>query len=174
MNQFTEKDIVTYRNFLKPEDFDKVSNQLDKDKWSWGQSSIPVTEESDFITPFWYMVLEEEFFTDYLLGLIEKKTKQNYTLDRCYCNGMTHGMTGIFHTDSTKDNSRTALLYSNFSWQQDWEGKTVFYINGKTHYVDYIPNSLVIFPGSLLHRAESTSRLFTGLRTTVAWKLNIT
>ena len=41
----------------------------------------------------------------------------------------------------------------------------------KYHYAECYPNSLVIFPGLIPHRAEPTSRFFTGLRKTVAWKL---
>ena len=84
---------------------------------------------------------------------------------------MTYGQDGDFHTDDDSPNSRTALLYANEEWIQEWGGKTVFAFEDKYHYVEPIPNSLVIFPSGIPHRAESVTRYYTGLRTTVAWKL---
>ena len=46
-------------------------------------------------------------------------------------------------------------------------------LDGEYHYNEFIPNSIVIFPGMIPHRAETTTRLFTGLRKTVAWKLQL-
>ena len=63
------------------------------------------------------------------------------------------------------------LLYANDTWKQEWGGKTVFKVNGKYHYKEFIPNSIVLFPGLIPHRAEVTTRFITGLRKTVESKL---
>lgn len=166
----TEQDILTYENFLSPEDWQKMQTYLREDRWEFGSvSNIPNKDKMYF--PFWNMVLEQKFFTVHLLKIINDRINDNYLLDRCYCNGMTYGQYGDFHTDDERPNSRTALLYANEDWAQEYGGKTVFALENKYHYVEPIPNSLIIFPSGFIHRAESVTRYYTGLRTTVAWKL---
>ena len=174
MQTFTEKDIITYENFFNPEDFKEISNYLNRSMWKWGHGALPNghPDQPELVTPFWKMGLtQEDFFSTYLFDIIKKKTNQDYLLTRCYCNGHTFGSSGNFHIDWNNETGRTVILYANDIWKQEWNGKTVFDINGKYHYIDFVPNSIVIFPGIIPHRAESTSRLFTGLRKTVAWKL---
>ncbi len=167
---FTREDIITIDNFLELEDFNKTLDFLARPKWGWGHGSNPNNPE--YSTPFWKMELtEEQFFHDYIFNLIKKTTNEEYFLTRCYANGHTYGSCGSFHTDWDDDSGRTALLYANDSWMQEWGGKTVFLVNGQCHYIECIPNTLVIFPAIIPHRAEGTSRFFNGLRKTIAWKL---
>ena len=174
MKFFTEKDIVTYENFFDDRDFDTILDYLNRPMWKWGHGSLPKThpDRPEFVTPFWAMELRREaFFVDYLLNVINNKINKKFIFDGCYCNGHTYGTSGSFHQDWEDSTGRTVLLYANDVWEQEWGGKTVFNIDGRYHYVDFVPNSIVIFPGIIPHRAESTTRLFTGLRKTVAWKL---
>ena len=177
MHTFNESHIITYDNFFEPEDFKSISNYLNRPMWKWGHGSLPDghPDKPEFATPFWKMDLSAEyFFTNYLFNIISKKTNQRYNLTRCYCNGHTYGTSGIFHEDWHDETGRTVLLYANDTWKQEWGGKTVFDVNGKYYYKEFIPNSIVLFPGIIPHRAESISRFFTGLRKTVAWKLILT
>ena len=174
MSDFTESDIITYRDFFKPNDFETVLEYLSRPMWRWGSGSLcdGHPDKPEFNTPFWKMDLTEEyFFTTYLFNIIREKTNQDFYITRCYCNGHLYGTSGLFHEDWDDDRGRTIILYSNDTWKQEWGGKTVFNFNGKYHYNEFIPNSIVIFPGIIPHRAEVTSREFTGLRKTVAWKL---
>ena len=174
MKNFTEEDIITYENFFDQRDFKSISNYLNRPMWKWGTGSLPDghPDKPDFATPFWKMDLSKEyFFADYLFKIIMEKTNQKYDITRCYCNGHTHGTSGVFHEDWLDSTGRTVLLYANDTWKQEWGGKTVFNLNGKYHYKEFIPNSIVLFPGIIPHRAEVTTRFFTGLRKTVAWKL---
>tara|TARA_B100001250_G_C19718312_1_gene752601 strand:+ start:185 stop:700 length:516 start_codon:yes stop_codon:yes gene_type:complete len=166
---FSEKDIITYDNFLSAEDFKSVSDYLKRPKWKWGHGSF-----SEGGYEFWIMdLMTEYFFTNKLLNIIIEKTGQDYFLSRCYCNGHTYGTAGTFHQDCLDSDGRTVLLYANDTWKQQWGGKTVFDIDGKYHYNEFVSNSIVIFPGVIPHRAETTTRDFTGLRKTVAWKLKL-
>lgn len=166
----TEQDILTYENFLSPEDWQKMQTYLREDRWEFGSvSDIPNKDKMYF--PFWNMALKQKFFIVHLLKIINDRINDNYFLHRCYCNGMTYGQDADFHTDDDSPNSRTALLYANEEWTQEWGGKTVFGLEDKYHYVEPIPNSLIIFPSNIYHRAEPVTRHYTGLRKTVAWKL---
>lgn len=53
----------------------------------------------------------------------------------------------------------------------EWGGKTIFNLNNQYEYYDPCPNTAICFPGEISHMAEGVSRLFTGLRVTIAWKL---
>lgn len=166
---FTESDIVTYHDFFDREDFGSILEYLNRPMWRWGHGSRPI---SGFYTPFWQMNLDEDdFFTKYLFNIIEEKTNQKFDLDTCYCNGHMYGTSGLFHEDWNTEKGRTVLLYANRTWKQEWGGKTVFDLNGKYYYHEFIPNSVVVFPGLIQHRAETSNRTFSGLRKTVAWKL---
>ena len=115
-----------------------------------------------------YLVDNSRFLKGFV---IKKKTNENFSLDRCYANGHAFGSSGTFHTDWNDETGKTALLYANDTWRQEWGGKTVFNIDGEYHYTEFHPNSLVIFPGLIPHRAEDPTKFFLGLRKTVAWKL---
>ena len=170
MIKYTEKDIVVYKNFFETEDFETILDYLNRPMWEWGHFSS--SSKVDNMTHFWKMELsKEDFFNEYLFNIIKKKTNEEFSLTRCYANGHTYGTSGNFHTDWEDGSGRTALLYANDTWRQEWGGKTVYNLNGEYHYTECYPNSLVIFPGIIPHRAEATSRFFTGLRKTVAWKL---
>ena len=172
MTKYTEKDIVVYKDFLETEDYVTVLDSLRRPMWEWGHTSLHDANATDNVTPFFMMDLsKDKFFCEHLFKIIKQKTNENFVLTRCYANGQTFGQAGNFHTDWDDGTGKTALLYANETWRQEWGGKTAFDINGKYHYTECYPNSLVIFPGLIPHRAEPTSRFFTGLRKTVAWKL---
>ena len=166
---FSEKDVVVYNNIFSHNDIIKIQTYLHEPKWEWGQVSHPENEGEVF--PFWIMTLEQDFFTKDLFNIITKKLKGKWKINRCYCNGSTFGMEGSFHTDDDHPDTKTVIYYANEYWSQEWGGKTVFALEDKYHYVEPIPNSLVIFPSGLTHRAESVNRQFKQLRTTIAWKL---
>lgn len=165
---YTEKDIIVYKDVFSHNDRKQIQTYLDEPNWKWGQVSLTEGE----VFPFWMMRLEQQdFFTKDLFNIISEKLEGEYIIDRCYCNGMTYGIEGSFHTDDIRPDTKTVLYYANEYWKQEWGGKTVFGLEDKYHYVEPIPNSLVVFPSNLVHRAEPTTRLFKQLRTTIAWKL---
>jgi hypothetical protein len=84
------------------------------------------------------------------------------------------GTQGEPHQDGYSENARTFLFYAVKNWRVDWSGKTVYILNrNEQHYELPEPNKGVLFPGKMFHYAEQTTRKFTGLRVTIAWKLHI-
>ena len=169
MESFDKSYVVAYHNLFPVQDCWKIIEYLNRPQWAFGHGST--NYESD--TPFWVMNLNNEtFFTDYLLNIIQEKTKEKFSLERVYANGHMFGTQGQPHQDSLESNARTFLFYANDNWSIDWSGKTVFLLNkSEQHYELPTPNKGVIFPGRMFHYAEQTTRKFTGLRITVAWKL---
>lgn len=169
MESFDRKDVVAYHNLFSLQDCWKIIEYVNRPNWAFGHGST----NNESSTPFWVMNLNNEiFFTDYLLNIIQEKTKEKFSLERVYANGHMFGTQGEPHQDSPKSNARTFLFYANNDWSIDWSGKTVFLLNKtEQHYELPTPNKGVIFPGRMFHYAEQTTRKFTGLRITIAWKL---
>ena len=165
-------DIKEYNNVFSREDWNKILDCICKPNWYFGHGSF-ADDRRKVGYPFWRIDLDQdEFFTKYLLNIIEEKTNQQYELYDVYANGHTFGTQGSFHQDWHDERGRTFLFYVNEVWKLEWGGKTAFDLgNGNTYFHVPKPNSAIIFPGVIPHAAEVTSRSFTGLRVTIAWKL---
>ena len=171
MATFSKHDVKRYPDLFSKSEKSVINSRLSQAAWSYGHGSHPVGDPNRKGS-FWMMDLRSDpFFTEYLLNIIEETTEQKYELNSVYCNGHTFGTSGDFHKDWDDEPGRTFLYYVNDSWKQDWNGKTVFKFNDKYHYSEFIPNSGILFPGVIPHKAEGTSRSFLDLRKTIAWKL---
>lgn len=171
METFSRDEIISYRNMFSVDDYWKIMEYVNRPQWAFGHGSNNSTPS----TPFWVMNLNDEpFFTDYLLNIIQEKTNKKFDLERVYANGHMFGTQGEPHQDGYFENSRTFLFYAVEKWRVDWSGKTVYILNrNEQHYELPEPNKGVLFPGKMFHYAEQTTRKFTGLRVTVAWKLHL-
>lgn len=169
METFSRNDIKVYENIFTLEDCWKILEYTNRPKWAFGHGS----NNFESNTPFWVMNLNNDtFFTTHLLNIIEEKTNQKFDLERVYANGHMFGTQGEPHQDGCSKNARTFLFYANDNWSIDWSGKTVYILNKtEQHYELPTPNKGVLFPGRMFHYAEQTTRKFTGLRITIAWKL---
>lgn len=93
---------------------------------------------------------------------------------RCYANGYTYGTDGYFHTDSTRADEHTVILYMCETWDSDWAGETVWRCDdlaGGWASVMPAPNRAVILPSNRLHCARAVSRKCTELRVTLMYKV---
>ena len=51
MKGYTEKDIIVYKNFFEPEDFETILHHLNEPRWKWGHFSAPSYDND--MTWFW-------------------------------------------------------------------------------------------------------------------------
>ena len=80
----------------------------------------------------------------------------NLKLYRMYINLFAPGENPYFHTDSTDDKDITFLYYvPTDDWDIDGGGETQFYHDGVMSGVLSIPNRMVYFDSTILHRATS-------------------
>ena len=80
----------------------------------------------------------------------------NLKLYRMYINLFAPGENPYFHTDSTDDGDITFLYYvPSDDWDIDDGGETQFYHDGEMTGVLPIPNRMVYFDSTILHRATS-------------------
>lgn len=172
-HNFTNDNIQVYENVFSPLDIDTIQNYLKRPNWIWGHTS-KMNPDLKKTTVFWSMDLQKEkFFTEYLVNKIQNIVGCELQLKRCYANGNTFGLPSELHQDGNIDNHMTFLYYSNNYWSHEFGGKTAFIFDddNKNKYILPAKNRAVYFPGLIPHYAEEVTRLYSGLRTVVVWKL---
>ena len=90
---------------------------------------------------------------------------------RCYVNAHTYGVEGYPHTDSSRPDDRTMVLYLNKEWRREWGGETMIYAGQDIVHAE-IPkfNHGIIFPGNQFHVAKGVTRICPALRITLMFK----
>lgn len=90
--------------------------------------------------------------------LFEEKTRpfvsDNQKLYRMYVNCFAPSENPYFHTDGDNGDI-TFLYYPNKMWDIQEGGETQFIVNNEIYGVTSIPNRMVYFDASILHRATS-------------------
>lgn len=103
---------------------------------------------------------------------IEAAIGSSQKLLRAYANGHTYGTEGYAHKDSSREDYLSSIYFAHDNWQQDWGGELLFYgENGEIiKSVAPLSGRIVIFPGCILHRASSPSRICPMLRVSFVFK----
>ena len=177
-------------NFFTEEIHHEISKLMDRPKWA--------LKGGNSENRFWHMddLQLEDYFSHYLFEIIRNKLEINTKIKRIYANGQTAGQNGSPHPDSNDDFSLTFLYYPNTEWKFTWGGhltfldirndrtdkslkirkelheSTYFPVN-ITNSVSYVPNRGILFPSNIWHYAHPPHRNFNGLRTSLAYKLEL-
>lgn len=120
--------------------------------------------------------LPEDDFNVPLIGHVYNKISLfDNKLYRWHANIHPSLYDGIIHEDYTGGNQSPTYLYcATPGWLPDWGGEFIIYDNNKEakQVVSYKEDRLIIFDGSLPHRAVGPTRLSTLLRVTIAFQSN--
>jgi len=174
-------------DFFTKEIHHEISKLMDRPKWA--------LKGGNSENRFWHMDdLElEDYFCNYLFEIIQYRFEINTKIKRIYANGQTAGQNGNPHRD---DGDLTLIYYSNLEWKFVWGGHLTFLdimtdcadtsskirreIHESTYSpinmsnsVSYVPNRAILFPSNIWHYAHPPHRTFTGLRTSLAYKLEL-
>lgn len=142
------------------------------DRWRFGHGSV-----AGGSARFWRMELRED---EAFLGIWEHVRARCEALAggplrmvQLYANGHTYGMGGDRHRDEVQEGAFTLLYYPNPEWREEWDGQTLFYDEASeiTRSVIPRPNRAIFFDSRLWHRGTAPSRIYNGLRVSVAYKL---
>ncbi len=158
-------EIEVFDNFFSKDIKLEIFNLLQRPKWSFtggGQYN-----------KFWHMegLENEEYFTSFIFDQICEKLGRSFKYLRIYANGQTAGQCGVPHTD---DGEFTFLYYPNLEWRTEYQGHLMFLDNKEIFKtVIYKPNRAVLFPAKIKHYADAPARLFSGLRISLAYKLEL-
>jgi hypothetical protein len=105
---------------------------------------------------------------------IEARSGKKFKILRIYANGQVYGQDGDFHQDDTGPNTWTFLIYMNIvpaNELENWGGETQFKMNDGLKIQLPVPNTGVLFRSNIFHKGMAPSNISSGLRVTVAWKL---
>lgn len=164
--------IKIFDNFLEEDDLEKAIRIVSRSKWGFTQKS----EQSEGYT-FWAMDLDNEpFYYNYILAKIHEITGKKFELLRVYANGHTYAIDGSFHTDDSRDDCYTFLLYLSNITKDNVDvigGYTDFKFKNGVHSIEPILNRGVLFNSNILHRGLGPLRQPDILRITVAFKLKL-
>ena len=165
--QYDMDSIKVFDNFFEESVRDQIFKYLQRPKWSLSGGMND--------NKFWHMdnLEQEEYFSVYLYNKIcNNLNVANHSIERIYANGQTAGQCGTPHFD---DGDYTLLYYPNPEWDIEWQGHLIFLdIDcNPDKVVAYEPNRMVCFPAKIAHYADAPSRFFSGLRTSLAYKLII-
>lgn len=96
----------------------------------------------------------------------------SFRLARAYCNAHVSSDVPLPHVDSRSAGDRTVLIYANADWRPEFAGETVFFDDRDeiTRAVIPRPGRAVIFDSAIRHCARPPTKIFLGLRLTVAFK----
>jgi hypothetical protein len=164
------QDIVLFDNFLHVADFAEVTRKVDCGSWKYSNTS-----NFNSAKKFFMMELDEDkFFSEYIKGAIEARSGKKFKLLRVYANGQVYGQDGDFHQDDPGPNTWTFLIYMNIvpaNELENWGGETQFKMNDGLKIQLPLPNTGVLFRSNIFHRGMAPTSPSSGLRVTVAWKL---
>jgi len=165
--------ILVHDNFLNKEELDKCIGIIHDNTWKWHHTSNDSRRE----TPFWIMDLcENQYFSKYLKGIIEKHFSKKFILKRVYANAQTYGQDGTYHVDSDNKNDYTFCLYLTNIKEENVEtagGHLFFKLPEVNYKICYEPkfNRGIFFPSNYIHKGNAFSRYIMDLRISIAWKL---
>ena len=155
-----EKKLELIDNFFPACDYLKVTKYCFETDYYWGERDNEQSSPTGMIHEIYDCedapVKESN---QWIYDLFLENTNHlcpNLKLYRMYINLFAPGENPYFHTDSTDDEDITFLYYvPSDDWDIDDGGETQFYHDGEMTGVLPIPNRMVYFDSTILHRATS-------------------
>lgn len=136
--------------FLNDQEFEIVHQYCMRAPYSYGESD----NGDNYATGMVHDIPETEFVYKLFKKKIADKCPfvSKLKLYRMYINCFAPCENPRFHTDG---NGMTFLYYANVDWDVQQGGETQFLLDGSIYGVLPIPNRIVMFDGTILHRATS-------------------
>ena len=167
-------EIIVFDNFLEYKVQKKILESLSRPKWSFNGGNLD-------ISTFWHMrnLEDEDFYSVYLLNIIQKAVKKQFDVINIYANGQTAGQSGCPHIDT---GDYTFLYYPTLDWNNTMGGALNFLNlidendsedSEIIKSVSYKTNRAVFFPCRISHYSDPPDRHYNGIRLSLAWKLKI-
>jgi Rps23 Pro-64 3,4-dihydroxylase Tpa1-like proline 4-hydroxylase len=117
---------------------------------------------------------ENNFDEIYLIHLLYHKIKNQFKeaiIKRWHLNVYPPGFDGTIHKDSENEKIPTFLYCGTPNWHRNWGGEFIIYDNKfeAKEVISFQEDRMIIFDGSLPHRAIAPSKNCPILRTTIAF-----
>jgi hypothetical protein len=152
------QDLTVYDNLFSKDEMDKIINtMLCNCPFYYGERDSSYTPPSGLVCDFGKIHINptiEKILNIFISKIYEKDEKlKSMKLFRIYLNYFTPIENTYFHIDG--ENVMTCLYYINPEHDVNEGGETQFLINNEIKGIQSKPGRLVIFDGSLKHRATS-------------------
>ena len=167
------EDIIIIDDFLNKDELSYIQDGNSyKDSYWQISNSDGTNDVFDFNNPFLAKnLMDNKYYTSYLLNKINKSFNQDYKLVNVYLNGHEALRHGSFHIDSDAD--RTVILYIT-PWEPAWGGFTHIMRSDKEHAVIApLLGRLINFKSNLLHKGYAYCNSNCPMRITAAFKLKL-
>lgn len=137
--------IEIFDNFFEEEIHKDIFSYCQKALYSYGEVDYPWTPPVGMISQITK--------SHSLFQLFEKRLSSltKFLPHRMYVNCFSPNENPYFHKDD--DYGETVLYYPNLDWHHDEHGETQFMLNNEIKGILPIPNRLIKFDATLLHRA---------------------
>ena len=135
--------------FFSKEEFDYVLKYCENASYTYGEADnygLPPTG-----------MIHEIPYTEHIHTLFRSKTEKlvsNIQLYRMYINCFAPSENPYFHSDGDVGDT-TFLYYATPSWKLNDGGETQFLVNNEIYGVTPVPNRMVYFDASILHKATT-------------------
>jgi len=141
--------IEVFDNFLSQEEFNFVLEYCKSSVYAYGEIDSENRPPTGMVRSISKTESIYNLFETKLKGLVT-----NLKLYRMYINCFAPSENPYFHHDGNNEEV-TFLYYPNETWDLNDGGETQFFIDERLYGILPIPNRLVAFNASLLHKATS-------------------
>lgn len=135
--------------FFSKEKFDDIVKYCYNAPYQWGEVDYYNLPPTGMV----HEISETESLYQ-LLSLMTQKYVPELKLYRMYINCFAPSEQPYFHTDGDSGDM-TFLYYPTESWSLNDGGETQFLVNSEIYGVTPVPNRMIYFDASILHRATS-------------------
>jgi SM-20-related protein len=165
--------IIQFLPQLAPAELQReVWSACQEKRWYFGNQSTEANA-----VPFWKMDLDgclpATRLWEHAKPRCEQLAHAPLRVVRQYANGHTYGQGGHPHRDDVRAGTYTLLYYPMPEWRPEWEGETMF-VDEQSEIIAALkpePNRAVFFDSRVAHYGRAPSRVYGGLRVTIAFKL---
>jgi hypothetical protein len=157
--------VNVHDNFLSKEDYQFALEYSHSALYHYGETDSPFTKPTGMVHDV-YSIIDEnvvcfpnELNSKKFFNLFESKIKKQFSsfiedcsLYRMYINCFSPSENPYFHVDGE---GYTFLYYVNDEWDINDGGETQFFVNESFYGIPPVPNRIIVFDASLLHKATS-------------------
>ena len=167
--------IEKYNNFFSPDKHATIFNTIINSNYRIGWEDTAEVQRRTHPNLHSYYSFEDIKNLKIIDIILDNLKSKNITInnyDKCIIN-LTKNMDVNF--THTHPNQIVFLYYPNLTWNPEWGGETVFY---KDDYKDilksniYLPNTAIVFDGSIPHTIKSQNILGPSYRFTMSLFFN--
>lgn len=148
------KHVYVFDNKLSYHYQDKLFDFCRKSKYipDHGSSELRLKNDSRFVSYLNESDLENIDYKEILNAILPITIKKIHS---AYINSYNIGSFNNPHTDESKENYYTIIVYPNTEWNNLWGGETKFYSkqNIENYVVDYVPGRIIVFDSRIQHHS---------------------